>query len=312
MNDPYQVLGVDRGANQSAIKKAYRRLAKDLHPDLNPDEHHVAERFKDVSAAYNLLGDEKMRRRYDRGEVDAHGNERVGAQFRYHRAHTGADQETPFGFGGSGSFGGAFGGAEDLFAQLFSGLRRGGRNRGAGARGSDSNYTVEVSFLDAVRGGRRRLTLSDGKTLDVKIPAGIEEGQTIRLRAQGDPGRNNEVAGDALLKVRIVPHPVLTRKHDNIHVEVPVTLPEAVLGAKIDVPTIDGPVSMTVPKGSNSGTVMRLKGRGVVRQGSKNRGDQFVKLVVQLPDEPDGDMKKFAKEWGGEHGYDVRSKLFKS
>ena len=308
MKDPYQVLGVDHGANQSAIKKAYRQLAKDLHPDLHPGDKRVAERFKDITAAYNLLGDEKMRRRYDRGQVDAHGNERMGAHFRDHRTHAGADQGAPFGFGGTGPFGGA----EDLFAQLFSGLRRGGRSPRDGTRGGDRSYTVEVSFLDAVSGGRRRITLSDGKTLDVDIPAGIEEGQTIRLRAQGVPGSKNGTAGDALLKVRIVPHPVFTRKHDNIHVEVPVTLPEAVLGAKIDVPTIDGPVSMTIPKGSNSGAVLRLKGRGLVRRGSKKRGDQFVKLVVKLPDEPDEDMKKFAKDWGGKHGYDVRSKLFKS
>lgn len=308
MADPYQVLGVDRTASQAAIKKAYRKLAKNLHPDLHPGDKQVAERFKDVSAAYNLLSDEAKRRRFDRGEIDGQGNERMGPQFRYRHAHAGAGagQDSPFGPGRSG-FGGAFGGAEDLFSQIFSGLRRNrGDGQGIDAKGADRSYTVDISFLDAARGAKRRLTLADGRTIDVNIPPGIDEGQTIRLRAQGEPGLGKGPGGDALLKVRIVPHPVFSRKHDAIHVEVPITLPEAVLGAKIEVPTIDGPVSMSVPKGANSGTVLRLKGRGIALGASKKRGDQFVQLVVKLPETPDAELEKFAKDWGRKHSYDVR------
>ena len=304
MANPYQILGVESTASQAAIKKAYRKLAKDLHPDLNPGDKVVSERFKEISAAYNLLGDADKRRRFDQGEIDAQGNERMGSPFRYRHAHAGAGQQSPFGSGGGG-----FAGAEDLFSNIFSGLRR---NRGAGygidAKGADRSYTVDVSFLDAARGAKRRLTLADGRTLDVNIPSGIAEGQTIRLRAQGEPGLGEGPAGDALLKVRIVPHPVFSRIHDADHVEVPVTLPEAVLGAKIEVPTIDGPVSMTVPKGSNSGTILRLKGRGVALGDSKRRGDQLVKLVVKLPDTPDAELEKFAKNWDRKDGHDVRGK----
>lgn len=308
MADPYQILGVDRTASQSAIKKAYRKLAKNLHPDLNPEDKQVADRFKEVSAAYNLLSDEAKRGRFDRGEIDGHGNERMGKQFRYRHAHAGAGQDSPFGAGRGGQ-GGGFGGAEDLFSQIFSGLRRNrGEGLGSGAKGADRSYTVDVSFLDAARGAKRRLTLADGRTLDVNIPSGIDEGQTIRLRAQGEPSMGSGPAGDALLKVHIVPHPILAREYDAIHVEVPITLPEAVLGAKIEVPTIDGPVSMTVPKGANSGTVLRLKERGIALGASKKRGDQFVKLVVKLPETPDAELEEFVRDWAGKNRYDVRAK----
>lgn len=300
MADPYQILGVDRTASQTAIKKAYRKLAKSLHPDLNPGDKQVADRFKEVSAAYNLLGDDAKRGRFDRGEIDGQGNERAGPQYRYQHAHAGQDPRFGPGRGG-------FGGAEDLFSQLFSGLRR---NRGAGqgvdAKGDDRSYTVDINFLDAARGAKRRLTLADGRTLQVNIPSGIDEGQTIRLRAQGEPGLGRGPAGDALLKVHVVPHPVFSRKNNAIHVEVPITLPEAVLGGKIEVPTIDGPVSMSVPKGANSGTVLRLKGRGIALGASKTRGDQFVQLVVKLPDTPGAELEKFAKDWARKNPYNVR------
>ena len=302
MADPYQILGVDRTASQTAIKKAYRKLAKNLHPDLNPGDKRVSDRFKEVSAAYNLLSDDAKRGRFDRGEIDGQGNERMGSQFRYRHARAGAGQDSRFGPGRGG-----FAGAEDLFSQIFSGLRRNrGDGHGIDAKGADRSYTVDISFLDAARGAKRRLTLADGRTLDVNIPSGIDEGQTIRLRAQGEPGLGKGAAGDALLKVRVVPHPVFSRKHDAVHVEVPITLPEAVLGAKIEVPTIDGPVSMSVPKGANSGTVLRLKGRGIALGPSKKRGDQFIQLVVKLPDTPGAELEKFAKDWGRKHSYDVR------
>ena len=302
MADPYQILGVEPTASQAAIKKAYRKLAKNLHPDLNPGDKQVSDRFKEVSAAYNLLSDGAKRSRFDRGEIDGQGNERMGPQYRYRPAHAGAGQDPRFGSGRAG-----FGGAEDLFSQIFSGLRRNRADgHGIDAKGADRSYTVDIAFLDAARGAKRRLTLADGRTLDVNIPSGIDEGQTIRLRAQGEPGLGRGPAGDALLKVRVVPHPAFSRKNDAIHVEVPVTLPEAVLGAKIEVPTIDGPVSMSIPKGANSGTALRLKGRGIALGTSKKRGDQFVQLVVKLPDRSDAELEKFAKDWGRKHAYDVR------
>lgn len=306
MADPYQILGVQQSASPAVLKKAYRKLAKDLHPDLHPGDKQISDRFKEVSAAYDLLSDTKKRARFDRGEIDGQGNERAGPQFAYGRAHAGADHGRPFGAAGGG-MGGAFGGAEDVFSQIFSGLRRNrGGNQRVDAKGADRSYSVDIGFLDAARGAKRRLTLADGRTLDVNIPSGIEEGQTIRLRAQGEPGVGRAPAGDALLNVRIVPHPLFTRKHDAVHVEVPITIPEAVLGAKIEVPTIDGSVSMSVPKGSNTGTVLRLKGRGIAIGAAKNRGDQFVRLVVKLPEKPDAELEKFAKDWARKRAYEVR------
>ena len=303
MKDPYQALGVAKTADQAAIKKAYRKLAKELHPDANPGDTRVAERFKDVSTAYNLLGDEKKRARFDRGEIDEHGNERAGPRFQ--RAHTrhGAGPEA-FGFGG---FSSAFGNAEDLFSQLFTG-RRGGRAQSAPARGADRTYKCDISFMEAANGVKKRVIIAGGKTLDVKIPAGIAEGQTIRLKGQGDPEAGPSPAGDALINVHIVPHPFFQRKHDNIHVELPITLTEAVQGAKVEVPTIDGPVTMTVPKGSNSGNTLRLKGRGLKREKSGARGAQFVRLMVQLPDKADSEIASFVSDWTASD-YDVRSKI---
>ena len=304
MKDPYQVLGVPKTANQAAIKKAYRKLAKELHPDANPSDTLVAERFKDISSAYNLLGDEKKRARFDRGEIDEHGNQRAGPQF--HRAHTwqGAGPETT-GFGG---FGNAFGNAEDLFSQLFTGRR--GARRASVARGADRNYKCDISFLEAAQGGKKRVIIGGGKTLDVNIPAGIVEGQTIRLKGQGDPGVGGSPPGEAFIKVHIVPHPFFQRNHDNIHVDLPITLTEAVRGAKIEVPTIDGPVTMSVPKGSNSGNTLRLRNRGLKRGNSGARGDQFVRLIVRLPDKVDAELESFASEWRAAN-YEVRDKTAK-
>ena len=304
MKDPYTILGVPRNVSQDEIKKAYRKLAKELHPDVHPGNKSESERFKDLSAAYELLSDAEKRARYDRGEIDASGAERQGANFRrsYASAGPGADIFANFGSGGFNP--------EDLFTDLFGGLR--GRGRGTEpvrARGADRKYTLKVDFLDAANGSKQRLTLPHGKTLDVTIPAGVDDGQTIRLKNQGEPGRGGGAAGDALIKVQVEPHPVFTRKGKDIHVEAPVTLPEAVLGGKIKVPTIDGPVSLKVPKGSNTGTTLRLKGKGVVGRGSRKRGDQYVELKVMLPESPDPELERRIAEWAKDHDYDVRSRL---
>ncbi len=307
MQDPYAVLEVDRNATQKDIKRVYRKLAKELHPDLHPGNKAIGERFKEVSAAYALLGDADKRARYDRGEIDASGAPRVHAHFS--RGFTGAPQGEGF-FAGVGD--GGFN-PEDLFADFFSGFRGRGRGRDRAkrtfrARGADRRYTLKVSFLDATRGSKQRLTLTRGKTLDVTIPAGIENGQTIRLKDQGESGRDGAPSGDALIAVEVVPHPVFSLKGKDIHVEAPVTLPEAVLGARIEVPTIHGAVSLKVPKGSNSGTTLRLKGKGIVDRKAGTRGDQYVELKVMLPEKRDPELERLIAEWAKDHDYVVRAK----
>ncbi|HYM30793.1 MAG TPA: J domain-containing protein [Candidatus Cybelea sp.] len=315
MKDPYTVLGVSRSAAQDDIKKAYRKLAKELHPDKNPGNAKVAERFKEISAAYHLLGDEKQRKRYDRGEIDAGGAERA-PQGGFNRANT---RGGPRGFD-NGNFdfsftGGEAGAAEDLFADLFGAFRRGQTGAGARgqrpfrARGSDLRYSLSVGFLESARGGTRRVSLPGGKTLDVKIPAGVGDGQQIRLKGQGEPGEGGAPAGDALVEVHVEPHPFFATKDHDVHVELPVSLQEAVLGAKIQVPTIDGMVSLTVPKGSNTGTTLRLKGRGLHDRAGSRRGDQYVKLKIVLPEPADAELERFAKSWSQGSGADLRSRF---
>ena len=298
MRDPYQVLGVSRGAGEREIKQAYRKLAKALHPDAHPDDASVAERFKEVSAAYALLGDAEQRARYDRGEIGADGQPKQ--QFRYEYA--GGPEGGGPGFGGFRfDFGG--GSAEDLFAELFGG-RAGGRQRGP-RKGADRTYRLEVGFVEAARGGTRRINLPGGKTLDVRIPAGIESGRTIRLRGQGDAGASGP-SGDALIEVTVAAHAHFAREGADIHIELPISLAEAVGGARIEVPTIDGPVQVRVPRHANTGRRLRLKGRGIAAGSA--RGDQYVTLKVLLPEDPDPRLDELAAEWGDDYGAAVRRK----
>jgi DnaJ-class molecular chaperone len=273
-------------ATQDDIKRTYRKLAKELHPDAHPGDKTVEERFKQVSAAYAMLSDPQMRARYDRGEVDAAGHERADFHFRRARA------------GGAGGFAGGFN-IEDILGDLL-----GGRVR-ARAAGHDVTYGLRIGFVEAARGATRRMTLAGGRTLDVTVPEGIADGQTIRLKGQGQPGTGGAPPGDALIRVEVEPHPVFSRDGAAIRVELPVTLPEAVLGAKIEVPTLDGPVSMTVPAGSNAGDTLRLRGKGI-RSGGGKRGDQYVRLKVVLPRRPDKALSGFVKEWTATHPYKVR------
>ncbi len=297
MNDPYEVLGVKRDASQDEIKKAYRKLAKQLHPDTHPGDAKVEERFKRVSAAYAVLSDPEMRARYDRGEVDASGQERAGFNFQQ-----GSD-------GGAGGFAGGFN-VEDILGDLFGGRFGGGpgqgRQGGMRGRGQDVTYAIKIDFLEAAKGGSRRVTLEGGRTLDINIPAGIDDGQTIRLKGQGHPGFGGGPAGDALIKVDVAPHPTFTRDGETIRMELPVTLAEAVLGAKIEVPTIDGNVTMKVPPGSSSGDTLRLKGKGIQRAKSGVRGDQFVRLKLVLPPKPDPALTELVREWSATNPYSVR------
>lgn len=293
--DPYKELGVSRGASADEIKKAFRKLAKELHPDKNPGNTAADERFKRITAAFDLLGDAEKRAKFDRGEIDADGRE----QFR-----GGGGRSGPGGFGG-GSPGGGGAGFENIdLDELFGmfGGRPGGRpgGRTGPVRGQDVRATLEISLEDSIAGATRRIQFSDGRTLDVTIPKGAADGQVIRLRGQGAPGRGG-AAGDALIELKIAPHPLYSRDGGDLTMDLPVSVPDAVLGGKIPVRTPEGTVSMTIPKGSNSGQVLRLKGRGAFAAGK--RGDLLARLIVTLPETPDDPLVKFATEWRSKRPY---------
>jgi len=304
MRDPYQTLGVSKSASADEIKSAYRKLAKKLHPDMNPGRKDIEQKFKDITAAYDLLSDKDKRARFDRGDIDAQGNERGFAG-------AGAD---PFGGGGTWrnytQTGGdpfeQFGGADDIFAQFMGGGAR-GRRGPSNIRGPDVTYSLAITFVEAAQGGKRRVTLSSGKTIDVTIPPGTEEGQKLRLRGQGMAGLGGG-AGDAIIEMHIEPHPHFTRKGNDIHLDVPVSLPEAVLGANVKVPTLDGHVTVRVPKGANSDTLLRLKGKGIPF-GRGEHGDMFVKLKIMLPEPVPDDLAEFTEKWAKKNPYDPRKKL---
>ncbi|MFQ5534931.1 MAG: DnaJ C-terminal domain-containing protein [Sphingomonadales bacterium] len=300
MKDLYQVLGVSRSASTADIKSAFRKLAKELHPDVNPGDTIVAERFKEVSAANAILGDAKQRRRYDRGEIDARGQEVGGGNRGRDRARGGSRRQ------GFDAFRQGFS-PDDIFSELF-GRPRSERAQPKAEKGEDRTYGLSVSFLEAATGVKKRLSLKGGKELEVKIPRAVRPGQQIRLKGQGGPGRHGGKPGDALVEITVEPHPYFTREGDDIHLELPITLPEAVLGGRVTVPTLSGPVTMTIPEGSNTGQVMRLAGKGLAR-GPKNRGSQFVTLKVVLPDKPDNDLKQMVSRWAARNDYRVRERF---
>ncbi len=303
-DDPYAALGLTKAATDEEIRKAYRKIARTSHPDLNPDDKAAEARFKAASAAYDLLKDPKTRARFDKGEIDATGAERPERQF--YRDYAGA-ADNPY--RGSRGFE-DFGDASDIFAEFLRQRGQGGggdwSSHGFSARGSDLRYALEVPFMDAVKGGTTRITLPTGGTLDVKIPEGTADGQTIRLRGKGSPGSGDGPPGDALVTLTVREHPVFRRDGDDIAVTLPITFDEAVLGSKVEAPTIDGPVSLTVPMGASSGQVLRLRGRGVKRRGGKTRGDQRVELKIVAPQKIDDDLASFMENWRKTHAYDPR------
>ena len=278
VDDPYKTLGVAKDATADQIRSAYRKLAKKHHPDLNPGDKKAEDTFKAASAANDILSDPEKRARYDRGEIDGAGNE---------RAPHGTWRPGPGGGAGAGFAGGGF---EDIFANIFE-----QRTRGP-ARGQDERYTLQVLFLEAVNGGTKRITLPDGQGLDVKIPPGTKEGDVLRLRGRGQPGRNGGPQGDALIEIHVAPHKFFRREDKNIYLELPISLKEAVLGGKVTVPTPSGDVVMTVKPHSESGIEMRLRGKGVPAHGHAHAGDLHVKLnvVVGPVDEA---LEAFLKDW---------------
>ncbi len=296
--DPYKELGVARSASADEVKKAFRKLAKDLHPDKNPGDKAAEERFKRVTAAFDLLGDKDKRAKFDRGEIDADGRE----QFR---GFGGGAQPGggPGGFAGAGGPGGRAGFENIDLDELFGMFGGQGRQRGARdftPKGQDVRATLEISLEDSITGATRRIQFSDGRTLDVAIPKGAGDGQVIRLRGQGAPGRMGE-AGDALIELKIAKHPLYRREGADLEMDLPISVPDAVLGGKVTVLTPEGRVSMTVPAGSNSGKVLRLKGRGGHAGGK--RGDLLARLVVTLPEPQDEALTKFAEEWRTKRPY---------
>jgi DnaJ-class molecular chaperone len=287
VRNPYEVLGVATTASSADIQKAYRKLAKKLHPDLNPGDKAAEEKFKEVTGAYDLLGDADKRKRFDNGEIDATGAERP--QHHFYRDFASSDDGHPY---QSDSGYADFMDSDDAFAEL---LRRSQKAR-ANRRGQDLHYHLPIEFVDSIKGAQKRLTLPDGGTLDVTIPPGLVDGQILRLRGKGAPGTGKGGPGDALIEVEVLPDRRFTREGDDISVELPISLSEAVLGGRIRVPTPTGDVTMTVPKGSNTGTTMRLKGKGAPRHGG-GHGDEFVRLKVVLPKDSDPELEAFVSNW---------------
>ncbi|MCA3720608.1 J domain-containing protein [Phenylobacterium sp.] len=302
--DPYEVLGVPRSAGADEVRKAFRKLAKKHHPDANPGDKAAEERFKQVSAAFDLLGDAEKRRKFDAGEIDAEGRE-------VFRGFAGPGQGGPFGGGGPGGFDASdFG---DILGEMFGRRtgRAGGRSgAGPGAgpgsgpgfapRGPDVRARLEIDLEEAILGAKKRISFQDGRTLDVTIPVGAVEGQTLRLRGHGEPGRGGK--GDALIELVIRPHPVFRRDGEQLVMDLPVSIPDAVLGGRIQAPTPDGPVSLTIPRGASSGQSLRLKGKGLA-DGRGGRGDLIARVQLMLPDAPDPQLEAFAARWREERPY---------
>jgi DnaJ-class molecular chaperone len=297
---PYEVLGVKPDAGPDDIRKAYRKLATQLHPDLNPGKPEAEARFKSVTAAYDLLSDADKRARYDRGEIDETGAERPQYSYRPHAegAHgwkySSQDMDPAD--------------LEDLFAMFGSGARGGGARRGRGqgfqVPGGDRLYTLTVDFVEAAAGAKKRLALAPDNALDVTIPPGIEDGQVLRLRGKGDPGIGGGPAGDAMIEVHIAPHSYFRRDGDSILLDLPVSLSEAVLGGRVTVPTVTGPVAMTIPKGSDTGVQLRLRGKGIQRRNAA--GDQIVTLKVVVGEPGDAELAAFLEGWAQNHQTDPR------
>lgn len=303
--EPYSLLGVARGSEFADVRKAYRKLAKQLHPDANPGNKAAEERFKKVSAAFGFLDDPARKAKYDSGEIDADGNPRFGGMGGGGARGSGRG---PFGGGDPFGAGGPFAGGgqrrqsgpgtsdfEAMFGDLFGAASRGNAGFQSGTKGQDLQVKIEIDFVDAIAGGKQRVQVG-GRTIDVAIPAGVETGRTLRLRGQGGPGQGGLPAGDLMVTIAVKPHPVFERDGDDVRMDLPVSLMEALEGGRVEANTPAGAVALNIPAGSNSGTVLRLKGRGVARAGAP--GDLYVRVVLALPDGDNGDLKTLLATWG--------------
>lgn len=299
MRDPYEILGVAKTATADDIRKAYRKLAKKLHPDLNPGDKRAEEQFKEVAAANDLLSDPDKRRRFDAGEIDASGAEKAPPNARYYRDYAG---ESGHPYEGHGAYG-DFAQGDDMFAELLRRAAEQARRR----PGADLHYELQVEFLDAVNGATRTITLPGGGTLQVTIPPGVEDGQILRLRGKGAPSPGEGEPGDALVQIVVRPHRFFTREGDNIVLDLPITVKEAALGAEVRTPTTTGSVMLRIPKRSNTGDMLRLRGKGVKKRAGA--GDELVKLKVMMPTEPEPELETFLANWTPASHYDPRKDL---
>ncbi|EPE94828.1 DnaJ C-terminal domain-containing protein [Rhizobium grahamii] len=295
--DPYELLGVKKDASQKDIQSAFRKLAKKLHPDLNPGDKKSEERFKEISTAYELLSDEEKRGRFDRGEIDITGAEQAPRNYyRDYASQGGAGNP----YQNSAGFA-DFGDQDDIFSSFFSSRARGGVR----AHGQDRNYSMEVDFLDAINGTKTQIRLPDGPALDLQIPPATRDGQSLRLKGKGEPGIGGGPAGDAYVEIRVRHHPFYVRDGDDIRFELPIGLREAVLGGKVRAPTPTGSVNLTLPPYSNTGKVLRLKGKGVPKKGG-GAGDIYISLKIMLPDSPDQQLTEFMMSWKAGEAQDPR------
>ena len=329
MRDPYEVLGVPKNANAAAIKTAFRRLAKKLHPDANKQDKKAASKFAELNAAYEILGEDSKRKAFDRGEIDAEGKprfqgfegfggggQRPGGGFG-HGQDSGFESFSfgPEGFrrGGGRGAGGFQGGIDEILKNMFGGMGGAGPARGRpnfaqeeAEPPRDATGTVTISLAEAAKGTTRRVHLPSGKEIEAKIPPGLADGQTIRLKGQGLPGAGGTV-GDALITVSIAPHPLFKRDGANLRLELPITLYEAVLGAKVRVPTLDGAVELAIPRGTNSGRTFRLKGKGMASK--DGAGDLYATVRIVLPERTESELEELMRKWRDQKPYDPRKDL---
>jgi len=329
MRDPYEILGVSKGAGEAEIKSAYRKLAKKLHPDANKHDPKAASRFAELNAAYEIVGDDEKRKAFDRGEIDAEGKPRFqgyegfGAQpgGGFRQGPGGAQFESfsfgPDGFqrrGGGGGFrggGAGAGGFEDILRNMFGGAARGGaqfepEDFGQPTTGQDLHASLTIDLPEAAKGTKARVHLPTGKDVEVKIPAGLLSGQTIRLKGQGWPSATGK-AGDALITVNVAPHPLFTPDGSDLRLDLPITLYEAALGGKVRVPTLDGAVELAIPAGTSSGRTFRLKGKGLKTK--TGTGDLMATVRIVLPERSDDEFKALMKTWRDKKPYDPRSDM---
>lgn len=306
MPDPYETLGVGRDASPDDVRKAYRKLAKDTHPDLNPGNVEAERRFKEISSANEILSDPDKRRRFDAGEIDATGAEKPPPQPRYYREYAEADPNMRYSRRPSFDDGDAFD-AGDIFSELFRGRGQSPRAQAPGG-GGDVRYRLAVDFLDAVNGAKKTVVMPDGKTLDITIPAGLREGQTLRLKGQGLPGADGSPTGDAYVEVEILPSEEFRREGDNIHSVLPISLGEALNGGSARAQTIDGAVDVKIPKRSKDGMTLRLRNKGVPHGRSGARGDHLIELKIMPPSDGDDELADFMSKWEAKHPQNPRGR----